>query len=152
MIDLEKYKLTAKQEAFVITYCDSGSETYNNAYQSAIKAGYAHNTAKNADKLILDNNGVKEALKAYKAKLAKKLDHNRDIAIKHLMHDYECLTEKAEQGDTVAIQARTSIMRELSAISNLHSSTVNTGHITEPAKLTEKERAELKRAAIKLTG
>ena len=38
--------LTAKQFSFVQAYADSGSDTYNNQYQSAVKAGYAETTAR----------------------------------------------------------------------------------------------------------
>ncbi len=55
-------KLTAKQSSFVDYYCDPGSETYNNAYQSAIKAGYAHTTATLACKHILGNVRVQAAV------------------------------------------------------------------------------------------
>jgi phage terminase small subunit len=64
--------LTAKQQAFIGYYCDPESETVNNGYQSAIKAGYAHNTANNADKLILGNSGVLAEVKLTRAVIRRK--------------------------------------------------------------------------------
>lgn len=112
--------LTAKQASFVQYYADSGSETYNNAMQSAIKAGYAETTAEKNSKVILDYVGVKQAIVAYKAKTTVKLEHNRTIAIELLN---EALAMARKQANTTAIIAAT---RELNAISNLHNQTITT--------------------------
>lgn len=121
----EKRELTAKQLDFVRYYADSGSQSYNNAYQSAIKAGYTTNTAKAKSGLWLEEVRIKQAIFDYKAPIAEKLDHNRDIAIKLLTSDLNRLNAKADAGDVQAIQARTRIIAELNSISNLHSSTVH---------------------------
>ena len=39
--------LTPKQEAFLSAYLDPKSDTWSNAYQSAIKSGYSEEYAKN---------------------------------------------------------------------------------------------------------
>lgn len=63
-------ELTGRQKKFVLEFYESG-----NAYKSAIAAGYAKATAKNAGKMLLENRGIKRALKkltddAEKAKIA----------------------------------------------------------------------------------
>ena len=65
---VKKGELTAKQKAFVEYYAEPESESYNNAYQSAIRAGYAHKTANNSIQHVLGNVGVQQAIEAYKAK------------------------------------------------------------------------------------
>jgi hypothetical protein len=65
-------KLTDKQQAFIGFYVDPNSKTFNNAYQSAIAARYAHNTANNADSLILGNKGVQREIAETRAILKRK--------------------------------------------------------------------------------
>lgn len=48
-------KLTAKQRKFANEFIKT-----NNAYKSAIKAGYANGTARNATKQLLENTGIHE--------------------------------------------------------------------------------------------
>ena len=73
--------LTAKQSSFVQYYADPASETFNNATQSAIKAGYEGKwTASNA-KQITNNNQVKAAIEQCKAKIAKIMDVTRNEVI-----------------------------------------------------------------------
>jgi len=67
-------KLTAKQSAFVEYYCNPGSETVNNAKQSAIKAGYSNTTADNGIMQILGNVGVCKAIEVYRANLKEITD------------------------------------------------------------------------------
>ncbi|PUD95473.1 terminase small subunit [Levilactobacillus brevis] len=50
-----KRKLTAKQRKFANEFIKT-----NNAYKSAIKAGYANGTARNATKQLLENTGIHE--------------------------------------------------------------------------------------------
>ena len=42
-----QYKLDPRQDMFLANYLDPQSETWSNAYQSALKAGYAQEYAKN---------------------------------------------------------------------------------------------------------
>lgn len=112
--------LTDKQLSFVENYCNNG---YNAA--EAYKDSYP-NCKGNYNKLGFENKskqGIKDAINKYKAKITEKIDFNRDIAISLLNKNIEYLTPKAESGDTQAITALTAVIRELSAISNLHSNT-----------------------------
>lgn len=74
-------KLTAKQESFIRAYADPASETYNNAMNSALIAGYVHNTAIKACTQIVDNRRVKAGLEAYRAKLYKQTEVTRQEVI-----------------------------------------------------------------------
>lgn len=69
--------LTAKQTSFVSLYGNPQSETYNNAMQSAIRAGYSEKTANNSIHQVLGNIGVISALEAFRAELEKKTVYNR---------------------------------------------------------------------------
>jgi hypothetical protein len=147
-------RLTAKQTAFTQYYADPGSETYNNAYQSAIKAGYAHNTARNTDSLILANIGVQEAIDEYKAELAEVLEHNREVAVQMLNNAATWAKPNAKEGNPQAIQAYLGAVRELNAISNLHSSKITTEH-TPPElspELQEQARAAARIVKLRIAG
>lgn len=122
--------LTAKQASFVQYYADPGSDTYNNATASMILAGYDKRYANHHCNRLVVHGGVKTAINGYKAKTTAKLDHNRTIAIDQLNHNIALLDGILDrQPDNVtAITARSAAIRELNAISNLHSSTVNTGN------------------------
>jgi len=116
--------LTAKQRAFVIAYCDKGSSGYNVAQKSAELAGYKGNevTLGVVGYENINKPKIKAAIAAYRAKQGEKLDHDREKAIE-LLH--EALAMAREQGDTKAVIAA---VRELDAISGLHSQTIhNTG-------------------------
>lgn len=52
---MSKRKLTPKQRKFANEFIKT-----NNAYQSAIKAGYAKGTARNATKQLLENTGIQQ--------------------------------------------------------------------------------------------
>ena len=141
-------KLTEKQAAFVKAYYEPTSDTFGNGVQSAKIAGYAgnDNTLAQTAHLLLRNNKIIQAGEKYRQEIASKLDHNREIAIKALNADYDRLEDKANNGDIQAIQARTAIMRELSAISNLHSTTINKNDISDsprPADAIDKSRQKL---------
>ena len=78
-----KDKLTAKQQAFVNSYADPGSKTYNNAYQSAVKAGYAEATAVQAGRAIAENCRVNKAIDDKWAEIAEKMDVTRGEVVKN---------------------------------------------------------------------
>ena len=124
--------LTAKQSSFVEYYCNPGSDTYNNAYQSATKAGYAETTAKIACKHILEYVRVIKAISRYKAKTKEKIDHDRTTAINLLTSNLNALRPLIvkdnikDKPNIQAVQAATAIIRELDAISGLHSQTILT--------------------------
>lgn len=65
-------KLTAKQASFVENYADPNSETFNNATQSAIKAGYKPKYAATNTNQITNNNCVIEGIKVFVAEIKKK--------------------------------------------------------------------------------
>lgn len=133
---MEKKILTDKQLAFVENYCSNG---YNAA--KAYKDAYP-NCNGNYDKLGHENKrkqGIKDAIEQYKAKITEKVDFDRSMAIKLLNKNIEYLTPKAEKGDTQAIQALTAVLRELSAISNLHSNTTNVNNTGKDIPQSDKE-------------
>lgn len=119
----------------------------------ALKAvGYSHKYADSgrSGQCVFGNARVKAAIARIDAKDAKKLDHTRELAIQQLLDDYANLAEKAKIGHVQAIQARTSITKELNAISNLHSNLVLTRDLT-PKTMTPAERDACREMAIKLT-
>lgn len=120
--------LTVKQQAFTIAMYTPGSESYGNGTESARAAQYKGNTNTlkvMAHKLITNGNIIR-AKQAIQAETSEKMEHNRDIAIKLLTENLTALTVRVDNGDVGAIQARTAVIRELNAISNLHSSTLHT--------------------------
>ncbi len=105
---------------------------------------YALEGGRGCDK-VFSNVRVKEAIARIDAETKEKLEHNREIAIKLLTENLEALKtiiNKGGVGIVGAVSARTAVIRELDAISMLHSTTVIT-EIEEP-KLTEEEKAILK--------
>ncbi len=139
--------LTGKQRLFVDEYCSNGmnaSKAYKTAYPDC-KTGWRCHGAKNMTK-----HNIKQAISKYMAENKAKIEHNRDIAIAQLNQNIAWLTPKAKTGDTQAIQALTGAIRELDAISNLHSQRILT-EASEAKPLTEQEVAELKKLAGKTT-
>ena len=92
--------------------------------------------------MVYGNVRIVKAIAKLDAKTAKILDHDRTIAIGLLTSDYANLAHKAGTGDIQAIQARTSIVRELNAISNLHSQTLVSKGVIAPA-LPAQEQEQL---------
>ena len=114
-------------------------------------AGYSRHYSEHGGLKLFDDVRVKNAIAKIDAKQGEKLDHTRDIAIANLNSDWNALSDLAVGGNIQAIQARTSIQRELSAISNLHSSTVLTSD-TSPTidpELAEELAAVAKRYKIR---
>lgn len=147
---MSKPRLSAKQATFVQYYADPGSPTYNNAARSAEKAGYSKRSINQIGVENLTKPLVKAAIEHYRAEIAEKLDHDRTSAIKLLTADYAHLESKATGGDVSAIAARTTIIRELNAISNLHKATV----VSEQGKptLSTGERGALEQVAKEFKG
>ena len=135
--------LTVKQIAFKEAFCSNGG----NGLQAAKTAGYKgnDNTMGQRAHELVNNSKVKAAIFEYKAILAKKLDHNRQIAIDMLVGDFKSLANLAKGGNVQAIQARTSITRELNAISNLHATTIVSE--VKPPELSDGEREALQSVA-----
>lgn len=147
--------LTAKQASFVQYYADTQSETYNNATQSMIKAGYTDNYTHRHVNRMMSHDVVKQEIAKYRARIGKKYEHNRNIALRLLEESIaglDLIISKNE-GSLAAVQAftaRTSAVRELNAISNLHSTTVTT-NTDQPDPLTVDEVKALKQAAKQVT-
>jgi hypothetical protein len=81
---VKKGQLTAKQADFVLFYTTLGADTYNNAMQSALKAGYAETTANNSIQHVLGNVEVKKAIGVSRAvNRANSLDNVQDIRDMH---------------------------------------------------------------------
>ena len=147
-------KLTAKQEQFCMYYATPGSETENNGLQSAKKAAYKGNdqTLTVVASENLRKPYLKKRIDEIKAVVAEELTHTRTIAIKMLTKNIENLTEKAENGDIQACNALTTCIRELNAISNLHSNTsfVTTSNKDVPQSEKEIEAGQEAAAVFKL--
>ena len=120
-------RISEKQSLYSKYMFTSGSESFGNGVKSARKAGYKGND--NILRAIASQNLTKLNIRAEKQRIQaetnKSFKHNRDIAINKLYTDYDYLETGAKAGNIQAIQARTAIVRELSAISNLHSQTIN---------------------------
>ena len=112
-----------------------------NKTQAMIAVGYdpAYSDSGKGHKLIYGNKRVIDAIAKIDAKHEKKLEHNRTIAIALLHKNIEYLTPAAESGDTRAISALTAVIRELSAISSLHSATTNVNNITKDVPQSSQE-------------
>ena len=130
-------------------FCGEGKR---NKTQTLVKAGYTHGYADGQGQtVVFGNNRIIKAIKAIDTKNSQGIEHNRQIAIVNLYTDYEYLSDKAAKGDIQAIQARTSIQRELDAISALHVSTVNTDTDKAHKQFTDTERDKLQGMAKELT-
>lgn len=84
-MDLD-FRLSPMQTRFLVFYLDPNSETFNNAYQSAIKAGYAEEYSRNLtgqmpkwlSETINDSALVSKAL----CNVSELLEQNKDIRVK----------------------------------------------------------------------
>lgn len=72
-------KLNKKQKKFA----DLWIKTHN-AYQSALKAGYSKNYAKNATKYLLENHGIQEYIRKRTEKVEKKEDSEVDEVLTNI--------------------------------------------------------------------
>lgn len=116
-------KLTEKQELFALGLFTIGSLNFGNGAE-AYKAAYPNCKSDNAARVqacrLLTNANVIARKEQIQAEVKVKYEHNRDIAITGLYSDLAHLEKQALAGNIQAIQARTAIRRELSAISGLH--------------------------------
>lgn len=86
-------KLTAKQRKFANEFIKT-----NNAYKSAIKAGYAKGTARNATKQLLENTGIHEYIIKKTENVEK---HESDEADEVLKNVYRIAAGKPIKRDFV---------------------------------------------------
>ena len=134
-----KRPLTAKQTAFIDSYTDASGETYNNATQSAIKAGYSSKWANRQAHLLLDNSRLKTAISAKIAKRQAKIEYNYEKAIAELDKIITNLTDLADTGHIQANSALIQAVREKNAITGLHKQTIKTEPIQPKADPAEAE-------------
>lgn len=81
----EKRLLTPQQELFLATYTDPKSDTFSNALQSALKAGYSQEYAENITHLLPD--WLSESIG--KSRIIIKAERNLDIALEGGLDDLE---------------------------------------------------------------
>jgi len=139
----KEQRLTLKQRLFVDYYTAAGSDTYNNATQSAIKAGYKDTKSVEATACnLLRLPKIQKAIDAKLAERRKKIEYNYDIAIQQLDMVINNLRPLANRGNVQANQALTAAIREKNAITGLHTQTVKTQDISRP-DISDAERQAL---------
>ena len=120
-------------EAIAREFCSNGRNKTEAMRTVGYKDGYCDNRGTG---IVYTNSRVIEAIRAIDAKSEAVLEHNRDIAIKELRYSIELYDKIIKQGEennklslayVQAIKGRNEAIRELNSISNLHSSTINTG-------------------------
>lgn len=147
---MDNRPLTAKETSAIEGYCNTDSDTYNNWCQSYLKAGYSKCTGWQTNAIkVLHKNCIRQAVSDFRARTGQEWEHDRRIAVDSLNLNILRLQRKADTGDVQAASAITACIRELNAISALHSSTVITHD--KPQPLTEAQRAELQAQARVLT-
>lgn len=100
--------------------------------------------------VVFSNVRVKAAIARIDTEIGDKREHDREASVGLLRQNLSFLSERANKGDIQAVQARTATIRELNAISNLHSSTVFDGG-DKPSELTSEELEVLRADAKRLT-
>jgi phage terminase small subunit len=135
-------KLTDKQQAFVGYYADPNSETYNNATQAAIKAGYTPKSANLASDRLLGNVKIKKEIDGIRDRLKAKNVASRQIRQEFwsdMMQDEK--TPKQER-----LRASELLGRSEADFTDNISNTVPDQSLT----LTKDEQVEALRAQIRL--
>ncbi len=117
--------LSAKEGAAIEYYCNPDSETLNNWTQSYKNAGYslAKGWKQNSGKVLIKPR-IRQAIADYREKTGQKWAHDRQVAVDGLNLNMVRLQAQADSGNIAAINAVTTIYRELNAISSLHTNTV----------------------------
>ncbi len=134
--------LTAKQQAFISLYAAPQSETYNNAYQSAIKAGYGESAANQACKVIVGNCRVDAAITAFKQELEQKTVYSRQ-------QRQQFWTKTMQEAPNMCDRLRASELLGRSEAD--FTDNINTRDAQQPADLTPQERKTLKDMAVTMT-
>jgi len=121
---IEKRPLTEKQSLFCKYMYTIGSSSFGNGTESARRAGYKgdDNTLAATATRLLRNVKIIAEKQRIQAETRGKLDHNRQIAIDKLNSVIDVMFPLAVNGDSRAAAQVTAAIRELDAISNLHSS------------------------------
>jgi len=134
-------KLTGKQTLFADYYTDSSNKkTYNNAYQSALAAGYTVNYAKVHSCHLLEDVRIKRLIGAKTAERQARMEYNQQVATDLLLHQYTKADKLNRIGDAVAA------IRELDVVSGLNK-TRFIDETDQQKELSESEQAEARRLA-----
>ena len=140
--------LTQPQTIFCRYYCTTAKRNATQAYKMAYpkcKHGYRQCASR-----LLAKVNIQQEIARIDAKLREKVGHDYERAIKMLRSQYDLLQEKADNGNITAINARTSIIKELNEITGLHKQFVHTtsdGPAESQRELTSEDIAFLKEAA-----
>ena len=137
----KKRPLTNKQEAFCEEYCNNGynaTQAYKKAYPDC-KGGW-HKLGSR----LMAKDGIRTRIARYRAGVTAKVDHDRDKAIELLKENIATLDQIIEGAGTglsvvQAINARTAVVRELNAISNLHGQTITNKTTSTPLPAADQE-------------
>ena len=143
---MPKDKLTAKQESFCQYYTDSSNkDTFGNGTESARQALYKGNdgTLQSIGSENLLKPVVIAELARIKAENSERVEHTREISLHRLDIAYELAMKQGNTSSMIAAE------REKNAISGLHTQTITTA--APLPMLTDTERTELERAAVRLT-
>lgn len=121
-------------EALAQEYCTNGRKQYD----AMVTVGYTKAYANSYCGKMWENKRLIDAIARIDAKIVKKYDHNRQIAIDLLNQNIVWLRPKAENGDVQAISALTAAIRELNSISSLHGQTITNRQDTAQVKPEDK--------------
>ena len=139
--------LTDKQQCFVDNYCTNGynaSQAYKIAYPNT-KAG--HNKLSSR---LMANDGIKQAIGTIQAQNKAIVEHNFEIAADMLKQRISYLQPAAAQGNVQAIQAQTTLLRELNDIAGLHKQTIDTKTTIVQHATPAQEQAQLQTRLARL--
>ena len=106
--------ISPKQKQFCAEYVID-----NNGTKAAIRAGYSPKGARVRGSLLLAKDNVKTELARIRAVLAIKAEHTWELAIRDLQTAFDMAKTQGNVAGMVAAK------REMSAISGMHSSTIN---------------------------
>ena len=142
MDEQQNKKLTPKQQAFVIHFTDNtNKQTFNNATQASIAAGYSAKTAHNMVNRLLANVGIKAEIEAIQAKKREKLEYNQEIAHKLLLEQLEIAKQQKD------VPAAVSCIREMDTIYALRTENITTTDLTEKQRLEAEKAVEAEKIA-----
>jgi phage terminase small subunit len=80
--------LNKRKKLFIQHYTDRGTNTYSNATQSAISAGYSPRTASSIGSRLLRDVNIKEGIAKTEADKQKAYDLTKDDAIREARENY----------------------------------------------------------------
>lgn len=145
-----------KHNEFIAQYLTNGhnaSEAHKTAYPK-VKSGWNKHGSR-----LMARDDIKAEIRRKQALLEVKLEHNREIAIKMLLHNIELYDKIIQQGTdndklglayVQAIKGRKESIQELNAISNLHKATIVNERTPDQPQGEEAELLEELNRAYKL--